>query len=103
MKKVFLSVLLMVGFSSSLQAAWPPETGSKVPGNALEYPTKLAAVDTSLEKMLNRGATVISSSIGQNGPVVTLHDKNRYLVCLLRGAGIAADQNVATSKCYALN
>ncbi|MCK8360298.1 hypothetical protein LXA11_17635, partial [Erwinia amylovora] len=86
MKNVLITVLIMVGYKSSLQAAWPPETGSKEPGNALEYPTKLAAVDTSLEKLLNRGATVISSSIGQNGPVVTLHDKNRYLVCLLRGA-----------------
>lgn len=46
---------LMVSFSAAAQ--WPPETGAKVAGNALELPTQLSAVNTSLEQLLNQGGS----------------------------------------------
>lgn len=99
-----LIVLVLSGVATLASAAnWPPQTGAKVPGNALEYPTKLEPVNRSLQHMLNEGATVVASELGENGPVVTLHSKKSYVICMLKGAGTGADQHVATSKCYAMN
>lgn len=103
LKSIALPALLGAVFSCSSYAAWPPETGQKVPGNALEYPTRLEPVNQSLEKMLNAGARVVSSYIGDAGPVVTVLSNKHYVICTLRGKGTGSDQNVATSKCYAMN
>ncbi|BDH46066.1 hypothetical protein TUM12370_21100 [Salmonella enterica subsp. enterica serovar Choleraesuis] len=105
MKKlsVIFSSFIALGISFSACAAWPPETGAKVPGNALEYPTRLEPLNTSLEKLLNSDASVISSYAGETGPVVTLRLNSRYIICMVKGAGIGSDQKVATSKCYAMN
>lgn len=84
-------------------ANWPPKTSSLVPGNGLEYPIKLDSVNDSLETMLNSGAKVISSYIANDGPIVTIKYQQQYIICVLKGAGIGSDQNVTTSKCYALN
>ncbi|MCF5706652.1 hypothetical protein GIV19_05045 [Pseudomonas syringae] len=96
-----LALILSTPFASA--AGWPPETGAKVAGNALEVPTKLEATDVSLEKMLNDGAKVVSSYVAQDGPVVTVLNKKHYVICMLKGAGTGSDQNVATSKCYVMN
>ncbi len=102
-----LMTLLLLSFATvtsfSAAAQWPPETGAKVAGNALEYPTRLSAVNQSLEQMLNQGGEIITSSLASDGPVVTLRLHKHYIICLLKGAGSGADQNVATSKCYAMN
>lgn len=104
MKKLITLLLpLAAVLSFSAAAQWPPETGAKVPGNALEYPTRLSAVNQSLEQMLNQGGEIISSSLASDGPVVTLRLHKHYIICLLKGAGSGSDQNVATSKCYAMN
>ncbi|ARU96312.1 hypothetical protein [Tatumella citrea] len=101
---ITLLLLIFVAVSSfSAAAQWPPETGAKVPGNALEYPTRLSAVNQSLEQMLNQGGKIISSSLASDGPVVTLRFHQHYIICLLKGAGSGSDQNVPTSKCYAMN
>ena len=84
-------------------SGWPPESGSRVPGNALEYPTKLSPLNVSLEKLLNNGAKVISTSLASDGPVVTVQNGKHYIICLLKGAGSGIDQNVSTSRCYAMN
>ena len=93
-----LALVLITTFASA--AGWPPETGAKVVGNALEV---LEATDVSLEKMLNDGAHVVSSYVAQDGPVVTVLNKKHYAICMLKGAGMGSDQNVATSKCYVMN
>lgn len=92
---------LMVSFSAAAQ--WPPETGAKVAGNALEIPTQLSAVNTSLEQLLNQGGVVISSYAATDGPVVTLRNGKHYIICLVKGAGSSPGQNVPTSKCYQMN
>ena len=103
----FFSALCLTVLTSALSftaaAQWPPESGAKVPGNALEYPTRLSAVNHSLEQLLDQGAVIVSSSLGSDGPVVTLRNGKHYTFCLVKGAGSGADQNVSTSKCYALN
>lgn len=98
---IFGCLTLSAAFSAAAQ--WPPETGAKVPGNALEYPTRLSAVNDSLEHMLNQGAAVITTSPGTDGPMVTIKKGKHYIICVLKGAGTGADQNVATSKCYQMN
>lgn len=98
-----LSLALILSASFASAGSWPPETSAKVHGNALEYPTKLEAVNVSMEEMLNAGATVVSSYVADIGPVVTLKNKKHYVICMLRGAGTGSDTNVATSKCYAMN
>ncbi|MCX8957653.1 hypothetical protein [Erwinia psidii] len=84
-------------------AGWPPESGAKVAGNAQEYPTKLEAVNQSLEQLLNGGARIVSSALSTDGPVVTLSHRKKSVICLVKAAGTGSDQNVATSRCYALN
>ncbi|ORC61704.1 hypothetical protein BZK31_02005 [Pseudomonas floridensis] len=105
MNKLLLSLPLALLLGTSLASAdgWPPETSAKVPGNALEWPTRLEPVNVSLEKMLNAGATVVSSYVAQDGPVVTIVSKKHTIICMLKGAGTGSDQNVATSKCYSMN
>ncbi|AUH02223.1 hypothetical protein PCO86_03590 [Pectobacteriaceae bacterium CE70] len=105
MKKSFTFVYLLLFLSAFTVSAagWPPVTGAKVPGNAMEFPTKLEPVNSSLETMLNKGAEVVSSYVGQYGPVVTIKNNKHYIICILKGAGTGSDQNVATSKCYAMN
>ena len=102
-RMIFTAIALSGVVTLASAANWPPETGAKVLGNALEYPTKLEPVNRSLQEMLNEGATVVSSGLGENGPVVTLHSGKNYVICILKGAGTGSDQNVATSKCYAMN
>ncbi|EOS94880.1 hypothetical protein LU631_22085 [Erwinia tracheiphila] len=70
-----------------------------MPGNALEYPTKLDTVNQSLEQLLNGGAKIVSSY----GLALTLTHKKKSVLCLVKGAGDGTVQNVATSRCYALN
>ncbi|MBT0720199.1 hypothetical protein EFZ10_11060 [Tatumella sp. TA1] len=92
--------LLTSPFSS---AQWPPETGAKVPGNTLELPTTLKPVSVPLEKLLNQGATLITAQRDVNGPVVTVKKGKQYIMCIVIGAGSGGDQNIATSRCYAMN
>ncbi len=102
--KTLLSFLIVLLVTSTVSAAnWPPNTASKVANNALEYPTKLDPVNTSLEEMLNNGASIISSYVAEDGPIITIKAKKKYVICLLKGAGTGSDQNIATSKCYAMN
>ncbi|MFV0574549.1 MAG: hypothetical protein ACK5NC_03890 [Vibrio sp.] len=103
MMKYVIGLVALTAAMTTSAANWPPESGAKVAGNALEVPTKLEAVSTSLESMLNNGADIITSYIGENGPVVTIKHHHRYVICRVTGAGTGSDQNVATSKCYALN
>ena len=86
-----------------MAAKGPREAGGKVPAIPLEYPTRLSAVNSSLEQMLDQGGVVISSTLGTDGPIVTLRKGKHYIFCVLKGAGSGSDQNVATSKCYAMN
>lgn len=106
---MFKSVVVLFGIlflhsSNFAQASqWPPETGGKVAGNALEVPTKLVGITASLEQLLNEGAEVIASSLADKGPVITVKYRQQFIVCILKGAGVGSDQKIATSKCYALN
>jgi hypothetical protein len=100
---ILCGILFLQPSNFAQAAEWPPETGAKVAGNALEMPTKLVGITTSLEDLLNTGAEVIASSLEDNGPVITVKYRKQFIVCILKGAGIGSDQKIATSKCYALN
>ncbi|MBS0849275.1 hypothetical protein [Citrobacter sp. JGM124] len=104
MKAVTLSILFsLLTVSGSAMADWPPEDSAKVPGNTLELPTTLKPVEKPLDQLLNEGGAVISAQHGKHGPVVTLKKGDQYIMCLLIGAGDGGDQNISTSRCYALN
>ncbi len=95
--------LLSLSVSFGAAAQWPPETGARVPGNALEVPTQLSAVNQSLEQLLDHGGQVISSYVATDGPVVTLRKDKHYILCMVKGASSSPGQKVATSKCYQMN
>lgn len=105
MKYLSACWLALLSLSASFGAAaqWPPETDARVPGNALEVPTQLSAVNQSLEQLLNQGGQVISSYVAADGPVVTLRKNKHYILCMVKGASSSPGQNVATSKCYQMN
>ncbi|WP_241609530.1 hypothetical protein [Rosenbergiella australiborealis] len=84
-------------------AQWPPEAGAKVVGNTIELPTTLKPVAIPLDQLLNQGATIITAQHDTNGPTVTLKKGQHYIICMVSGAGSAKDQNIATSRCYAMN
>lgn len=103
LKSGLLALAATLSISAFADTDWPPETGAKVPGNALDVPTMLEGVQDSLETMLNNGGKVISAYVEDDGPVVTLVYQNKNIICLLKGAGTGSNQRVATSKCYRLN
>ncbi len=104
MKKISAIVISCLGLMAPYASAdWPPEAGAKVPGNTLELPTTLTPVQQPLDKLLNQGASIITASREANGPVVTLKKGKRYIMCMVTGAGSGSDQNIATSRCYAMN
>ena len=104
MKWTTLILCCMTLFMSPLSLAqWPPEAGAKVPGNTLELPTTLKPISVPLDKLLDEGATLITAQRDINGPTVTLKKGKHYIMCSVVGAGSGGDQNIATSRCYAMN
>ncbi|SDB81907.1 hypothetical protein [Acinetobacter boissieri] len=97
---ITLSTLSHLSYADS---HWPPQTGAKVAGNALEYPTVLKAEQKPLSEFLNQGAKIVSTQIEDTGPVLTLQHGKKSLICFVYPANSSSDQNVATSKCYGLN
>lgn len=100
---VLALALLQAAPGVSEQPVWPPETSVRTPLNALEYPTALEPVNLSLADLLNTGGRVVAAHLGDKGPVVTLRRRGKVIVCLVAGPNPATDQNVPTSRCYALN
>lgn len=98
-----LFCFLQTAFASNGEAIWPPEPSAKVPGNAAEYPTTLTPINQSLSTLLNNGGKVINAYIVPDGPVVTLKKGKVSIICMVIGPNPSTDQNVATSRCYALN
>lgn len=102
--KILSIITLIFGINTGYaQSAWPPETGSKVKNNALEYPTTLGPADNSFSYYLNKKATITSMQITDTGPVFVLKVGKKNLICFLYPSNPESDQNVATSKCYFLN
>ena len=99
----FIGLVTAPFLAGAHEAAWPPATGAKVPLNAMEYPTTLAPQQVSMAQLIRDGATIVSSELGPNGPVITLKKGKKYLFCLVYGPVADSDQRVATSRCYALN
>ena len=107
-KSKFLKTLLITtvvcGISSAYaESKWPPETGAKVKGNALEYPTTLEAANNSLSYYLNKNATITSTQVTDRGPVFTLKQDKKNLICFVYPIDQVAGKETATSKCYKLN
>lgn len=53
--------------------------------------------------MPDKGTAIISFYVAENGPVVTIKYHNQYIICIIKGTGMESDQNVSTSKYYAMN
>ncbi|MFN6981079.1 MAG: hypothetical protein ACK4NU_04045 [Brevundimonas sp.] len=107
---MFLATLLAVAtlaqdpnVAQPVPPSWPPEASARTPLNALEYPTTLQPVDRSLTDLLNQGGKVVNAYVGAAGPVVTVQKRDKVTICLVVGPNPTTDQNVPTSRCYALN
>lgn len=106
MRYLLLATLLSTGATSpalAQQGRWPLGDGVKAASKALQVPTTLAPVDRSLTDLLNKGARIVGSSVGPNGPIVTVTLGRKSMMCFVTAQNPATDQNVATSECYALN
>lgn len=101
-----IAALMIVAAPTPLlaqEARWPLADSAKSPTKALDIPTTLDPVDRSLTDILRAGGKVVNSYVGATGPVVTVVKGRTYMICLLKGANPATDQNVPTSECYAMN
>ncbi len=101
-----IAALMIVAAPAPLaaqEARWPLADATKSPAKALDIATMLDPVDRSLTDILRGGGKIVSSYVGATGPVVTVVKGRTYMICLLKGANPATDQNVATSECYAMN
>ncbi|WP_237412174.1 hypothetical protein [Acinetobacter nectaris] len=65
-KQILCFAVMCLGLQTSFAAiSWPPETGAKVVGNALEYPTTLSGQQKSMTDFLNHGAKIINTQMGE--------------------------------------
>lgn len=99
----FALALTQTATGSEERYVWPPETSVRTPLNALEVPTVLEPVSTSLADLLDTGGRVVSVSLGEKGPIVTVARRGKVILCLVAGPNPSTDQNVPTSRCYRLN
>lgn len=101
--RILACALLIAPTQLLAEPTWPLVDSAKSPSKALNFPTKLDPVQKSLTDVLKSGGKVITSSLLDAGPVVTVVSGRIYMICLVKGTNPATDQNVATSECYALN
>ncbi|ARO14327.1 hypothetical protein BVG79_00977 [Ketogulonicigenium robustum] len=97
------ALIALTTASHAQQPTWPVDGAARVPSKAMEFPTTLDPVGKPLDALLNEGASIISSFLGETGPIITIANDGKYTFCLIHGANPQTDQNVATSECYALN
>ncbi|MBS0999863.1 MULTISPECIES: hypothetical protein [Acetobacter] len=100
-----ISALLMAPAVAHAQAADDglPETGSKNPYSPLDVPTKLAPESRSLSDLLTDGYAITTASHVAKGEIFTLRKDRKTILCVLTAPFTQSDQNVPTSRCWALN
>lgn len=91
------------GFAQS-PGDWLPQSGVKSPYSPLAVPTTLKPLPVSLTELLNKGFSVISTTeYAGAGILLTLVDRKQTVLCVLTAPVPQTDQNVPTSRCWALN
>ncbi len=91
------------GFAQS-SGDWLPQSGMKSPYSPLAVPTTLKPLPVSLTELLNKGFSVISTTEHAGaGILLTLVERKQTVLCVLAAPTPQTDQNVPTSRCWALN
>lgn len=83
---------------------WLPQSGVKSPYSPLAVPTTLKPLALSLTELLNKGFKVISTTdYSGQGVLLTVEGRKQTVLCVLTAPNPQTDQNVPTSRCWALN
>lgn len=91
------------GFAQS-SGDWLPQSGVKSPDSPLAVPTTLKPLSMSLTGLLNKGFKVIgATNYSGDGALLTLVGRKQTVMCVLNAPNPKTDQNVPTSRCWALN
>lgn len=86
-----------------------PASGVKAPYSPLAVPTRLAPLSESLETLLNRQYRIVAAHTASGEEIVILERAGKGIMagstvlCALTLPDPAKDQNVMTSRCWALN
>ncbi|GBQ82062.1 hypothetical protein [Asaia bogorensis] len=80
-----------------------PESGGKSPYSAPAVPTTMKPLAGSLASLLDQGYAITTTT--QTGPelVLTLSQRGHVVLCALTPPDLRNDQNIPTSRCWALN
>lgn len=82
---------------------WLPESGVKSPYSPLAVPTTLHPVTVSLSSLLKTGYRITTTtSYEEFGALFTLEKHGQTILCVLTPPNPRTDQNVPTSRCWAL-
>lgn len=105
--------LVGMGMVSSAVAAGEdpvlPASGIKAPYSPLAVPTRLTPLEDSLETLLNRQYHIVAAHPASGEEVLILNRVEKFAkadstaLCALTMPDPAKDQNVMTSRCWALN
>ncbi|MCW4589288.1 hypothetical protein NO263_01615 [Gluconacetobacter entanii] len=83
---------------------WLPQSDVKSPYAALSVPTALKPVPDSLASLLTKGYLITTTAdYGGSGALFTLVWQRQTVICVLTAPVPGTDQNVPTSRCWALN
>ncbi|MGJ8514058.1 hypothetical protein [Carnimonas bestiolae] len=117
MKKTLTTLFSVAATTFSLAIAAPvtaatndgplPESGVKSPYSPLAVPTKLAPLSDSLETLLNHGYRVVTNDRYPQGMMMVIEKRassgHSTALCVVNPPQAGTDQNVPTSRCWALN
>ncbi|ANA14455.1 hypothetical protein HC62_17880 [Acetobacter tropicalis] len=99
-----LGLLGPVGCFAQSSGDWLPQSGVKSPYSPLAVPTMLKPLPMSLTELLNKGFKVISTTdYSGQGVLLTIEGRKQTVLCVLTAPNPQTDQNVPTSRCWALN
>ncbi|WEQ54244.1 hypothetical protein LV564_00700 (plasmid) [Komagataeibacter nataicola] len=110
MQKLFLPLVILPillqsasGFAQGRED-WLPQSDVKSSYAALSVPTALKPVPDSLASLLTKGYRITTTAdYGGSGALFTLVWQRQTVICVLTVPVPGTDQNVPTSRCWAMN
>jgi len=82
---------------------WLPESGVAWHYSPLAVPTEMKPLSQSMASMLSRGYAIRTTNNYKNGLLFTLARGKNNVICVFNPPELGTDQNVPTSRCWALN
>ncbi|WP_086638744.1 hypothetical protein [Acetobacter okinawensis] len=109
MQKYYLAFIIAISTLCPLPSfaqpreSWLPESGVKSAYSPLAIPTTMRPLQESLAALLAKDYHITSMAHdGPSGAVFTLASQRQTVLCALNPPDLQTDQNVPTSRCWAL-